>query len=255
MRPRSPCTNIFGHVMELAGTNALVTGGAVRLGRALVELLADEGCGVAVHHHTSESEARTLVASLERRGLPAVALRADLADAAAATDLVPAARDALGSVEILINNAAVFPPGEFLDTGVESWDRQMAIDLRAPFLLSQSFVAGLTGTGQILNVTDRRVRRPATDHFAYRLAKSAVAEMTRMLARELAPRVRVNAVALGALLAPPGEDAEAFRERVRSTVPLGAPGGPRALVHAARFLLTAPFQTGVVLPVDGGEYL
>ena len=243
--------------MDLSGQNALVTGGAVRLGRALVELLAAEGCRVAIHHHSSREEADELRGRIEDRGGRVVVLRGDLVDPEVPDRLLEEAVAELGSLEILVNNASVFPHEGFAETSRESWDRQMAIGLRAPFLLCRGF-ASLSSSApvrQILNVTDRRVRRPACDHFAYRLAKLGLTEMTRMLALELAPDFRVNAIAPGALLPPPGESDEAFRARAASTVPLGVPGGEEALVRAARFLLTAEFETGVVLPVDGGEFL
>ncbi len=229
----------------------------MRLGRALVELLVAEGCSVAIHHHSSTREAELLRSEILERGGRAIVLAGDLADAEVPPRLIDEAVAGLGSLEILINNAAVFPDEAFAETTRESWDRQMAINLRAPFLLSRGFVSAFSSQdgGQILNVTDQRIRRPAGDHFAYRLAKLSLAEMTRILALELAPRVRVNAVALGAILPPAGEDEAAFRERVSRAVPLGFPGGKEALIRAARFLLTSEFETGVVLPVDGGEYL
>ncbi|MDX1632774.1 MAG: SDR family oxidoreductase [Thermoanaerobaculia bacterium] len=242
--------------MDLARKNALVTGGAVRLGRSLVTFLAEEGCGVAVHHHSSASEAEALVSELRSQGRDAVSLQGDLADPRVPEILVREAIRALGSLEILVNSAAVFPDRGLAETDAESWDAQMAVNLRAPFLLSRAFAETLGGArGSILNLTDNRVHRPAGDHFAYRLSKVGLSEMTRMLAAELAPGATVNAVALGAILPPPGESRSDFEARVRDSVPLGRAGGPGALVAAARYLLTSDFVTGAVLPVDGGEYL
>lgn len=243
--------------MDLAKKNALVTGGAVRLGRSLVTMLAAEGCGVAIHHHTSTSEAEALVAEVRATGREAVALQGDLSDPSVPEGLVRDSVRALGSLEILVNSAAVFPDRGLAETDAANWDAQMAVNLRAPFLLSRAFANGLgeRSPGRILNLTDRRIRRPAGDHFAYRLTKAALAEMTRMLAVELAPRVTVNAIALGAMLPPAGESRRAFEARVEGSVPLGRAGGPGALVAAARYLLTSDFVTGAVLPVDGGEYL
>jgi glucose 1-dehydrogenase len=243
--------------IDLAGRRALVTGGAVRLGRSIALALAEAGCSIAIQYHHSERDARDATELLEARGCRCVRLRADLTSPEACRSVVGEARDRLDGLDILINNAGIFLPGELADTSVEAWDRQMALNLRAPFLLAQAFVATLPSEveGNIVNIADARVRRPGTGHLAYRVSKAALVHLTELLALELAPRVTVNAVAPGAMLPPPGEDETAFRRRIGKAVPLGRPGGAEPVARAVLFLLREGFATGVTLPVDGGEFL
>jgi pteridine reductase len=242
--------------MELAGSRALVTGGAVRLGRAMAVGLAKAGCDVAVHCFRSADSGEQVVAEIRELGRRGLAIQGDLRDPAACEQVMAAAVAGLGGVELLINSAAVFRPGGLATTTLEDWDDQLALDLRAPFLLSRAFVAALgESQGRIVNVVDARLRRPSPGHLAYRVAKAGLAHLTELLAVELAPRVTVNGIAPGAMLPPPGDDAAALRERVARTVPLGVPGGVRPVVDALLYLLRADFVTGVILPVDGGEYL
>jgi pteridine reductase len=243
----------------MTGRRALVTGGAERIGRAIARSLAQSGCPTAIHFHRSEHSALELCRELESKGLRCRALRADLGDPVQCLELVDRAREALGEsgMDILINNAAIFPPEGFASTPLESWERQMAVNLRAPFLLSRQLVAQLPAgvQGSIVNITDARVGRAVAGPFAYQLTKAALEEMTRMLAMALAPQVRVNAVAPGAILHPAGETQEAFLERVEKRVPLRRQGGPEAVAEAVMYLLREDFVTGEILRLDGGEYL
>ncbi|HEV8628777.1 MAG TPA: SDR family oxidoreductase [Thermoanaerobaculia bacterium] len=243
--------------MELSGRRALVTGAGVRLGRELALALADAGCAVALHHWRSSAGAEETAAEINARGGRAVPLRYDLSVPEVCAALIAAARQQLGGLDILVNNAALFLPGELATTTVEAWDAQLALNLRAPFLLAQAFAGGLPreARAKIVNVTDARVRRPARGHLAYRVSKAALIHLTELLALELAPRVTVNAVAPGAMLPPPGEGDGELGRRVAAGVPLGRAGGAAPLVAAVLFLLREDFATGVVLPVDGGEYL
>jgi len=243
--------------MQLLGRKALVTGSAVRLGRAIALALAEAGCDLALHHWRSQAAVVEVAAAVASRGRRAVPLRADLADPEASARLVADARAVLGGLDLLINAAATFLPGDVRTTSLADWESQLALNLRAPFLLSQAFAAGLgtSETGKIVNVTDARVRRPGRGHLAYRVAKAGLAHLTELLAVELAPRVTVNAVAPGAMLPPPREDDEAFARRVATAVPLRRPGGADAVATAVLYFLREDFVTGVVLPLDGGEYL
>ncbi len=243
--------------MDLEGKVALVTGGAVRIGRALSLALAGAGCRLVIHYASSAAAARRPRAEAAALGVEADLCAADLADAAAAHGLVPAAAERFGRLDVLINSAALFLEGGLTDTGLEVWERQFAVNLRAPFLLSQAFAAQLPGDrhGAIVNVTDARIFRPAGDHFAYRLTKSALWTMTEMTALELAPRIRVNAVALGAILPPPGAGPGALAELVRRQVPLRRSGGAEAVADAVLHLLRQEFMTGVTVRLDGGQFL
>ena len=244
--------------MDLAGKVALVTGGGVRIGRGIVLALADAGCDVMVHYGSSAGAAESAAAAARELGVRAAVHGADLSDAGAVDGIVPAACEALGRVDILVNNAAIFPEEDRFDvTDVALWEKLFAINLRAPFFLSQAFASNLAGPreGAIVNIADARTRQPGTDHFAYRLTKGGLSQMTEMLAAELAPAVRVNAVALGAILPPPGQGEDYLRDYADRRVPLGHPGGLTTVTANVLHLLRQPFLTGAVVPLDGGEFL
>lgn len=244
--------------MDLAGKVALVTGGGVRIGQGIVLALADAGCHVMIHYGQSARAAEETAVAARELGVRAAVHGADLSDAAAVDGIIPAACEALGRVDILINNAAIFPEEDRFDaTDAALWERLFAINLRAPFFLSQAFASRLEGShqGAIVNIADARTRQPGTDHFAYRLTKGGLWQMTEMLAAELAPAVRVNAVALGAILPPPGQGEDYIRAYAQRRVPLGHPGGVATVTENVLHLLRQPFLTGAVVPLDGGEFL
>jgi glucose 1-dehydrogenase len=239
--------------MKLLGRKALVTGSGVRLGRAIAQGLAEAGCDVALQYRRSAEGVAATAAAIAGVGRRGVVLQADLRDAAACRTLVETARAELGGLDILVNSAALFLPGDLATTTLEAWDTQLALNLRAPFFLCQAFAAGVGG--KIVNVTDSRARRAGRGHLAYRLSKVALNHLTELLALELAPRFTVNAVAPGAMLAAAGDDDRALEARVDAAVPLRRAGGAQPVVDAVLYLLGEDFVTGVVLPVDGGEYL
>lgn len=242
---------------QLRGKVAVVTGGAVRVGRAISLALADAGCDIFIHYGRSQAPAEQTCAEAAARGVRAITYPADLADPGAAQRVLPAAVAQLGRVDILVNSAAIFLEGGLADTSLDVWDKQFAINLRAPFLLSRALAehTPADGEAQIVNVTDARVFRPAPDHFAYRLTKSALATMTETLALDLAPRIRVNAVALGAILPPPGRDESYLQALAREQVPLRRAGNAELVAANVLHLLRQPFTTGVILKVDGGQFL
>jgi glucose 1-dehydrogenase len=243
--------------MQLAGKVVLVTGGARRLGRAICLALAAAGSHLFIHYGRSEAAAHDVAAQATTGGVQAAVYSADLADASATQTIMPAAVAHFGQIDILINNAALFLPGGLTETTLADWERQMAVNLRAPFLLSRAFAAQLPPdqNGKIINIGDARVFRPAADHAAYRLTKAALLAMTENLACELAPRITVNALALGAML-PPADQGEAYLEQlVRAEVPLQWSGGPASTVANVLHLLRDDFLTGVTIRVDGGQFL
>lgn len=244
--------------MELRGKAALVTGGGVRVGRALALALAGAGCDLAVHHNRSAGPAEATRGEAERLGVTACALGADLADPAAPERLVAEAVERLGRLDVLVNSAAVFPDDDSLETtDAGRFDALMAINLRAPYLLCRAFAAARTPgrTGRIVNVLDARVRGVGADHLVYRLTKRALWALTENLALALAPEVTVNAVALGAILPPPGADDSDLERLARERVPLGRPGSPETVADNLLHLLRQDFVTGAVLPLDGGQFL
>jgi len=246
--------------MQLAGKRALVTGAAVRVGRAIALELARHGVHIGLHYGRSAEAARQTQSELQALGVRAPLLQADLANAHETGALLPAAANALnGPVDILVNSAALFTKGGLAETSLEIWDREMAINLRAPFQLSQAFAAqapqGDATDRAIINILDARGNRPAADHFAYRLSKAGLETMTKNLAVELAPAIRVNGLALGAILPPPGAS-EAHLQRIAAErIPLGRAGNAELVAKNVVHLLTQDFLTGVVIPLDGGEFL
>jgi len=240
-------------VRRLEGKNALVTGAARRIGRAIALALAREGAHVAVHYENSEKEATELVAEIEGLGVRAVALRADLADRDALEGLLERAREALGTIEILINNASIFPSDSLETVELESIERNLEINAWAPLALTRAFAAQ-TERGHIVNLIDSRVGGFDRAHVAYILSKHVLAALTRITALELAPGIAVNGIAPGLILPPPGKD-EGYVDRLAATVPLQRRGTPEDIAAAAVYLVTSGFVAGEVIYVDGGRHL
>jgi len=241
---------------DLTGKVALVTGAGVRIGRAVALALGGHGARVIVHYRRSRAEAEEVAALIRDAGSDAVALQADLRDSRAAANLVQRAVDVYGQVDILVNSASLFERGTLLDTDEENWDAHLAINLKAPFFLCQAFArqVGEREGLHIINITDWRVRRPGTAYMAYIVSKAGLETLTRSLALALGPAVRVNAIAPGAILPPPGDDSGYF-ERLTRRLPVRRTGSPEEIVRAVLYLLGAEFVTGEVLLVDGGEHL
>jgi glucose 1-dehydrogenase len=235
----------------------VITGGAVRIGRAISRALVEAGCEVFVHYGRSVEPAKKLKQEVEDLGGRIEIFAADLERADEVAAIFPAALAAFGKIDFLINSAAIYQEGGLDNTSVEMWDREFAINLRAPFILSQAYARQFTaGTGgHIVNIVDARLNRPGADHFAYRLTKGGLRDLTKNLALELAPRIQVNALALGAILPPPGQD-QAYLDRLATArVPLCRGGSAELVADNVLHLLGSPFTTGAILPLDGGEFL
>jgi pteridine reductase len=242
----------------LEGRVALVTGAGQRLGRAIAEGLGKLGADVAVHFHTSGQGAEEVAARIRADGNRARAVTADLADPAAIQPLLETIGQFLGPVSILVNSAGILQRADFLDTSPELLERLWAVNVRAPFLLGQAAAAGMAkaGRGDIVNVLDvAGVAHTWRHHAAYAMTRAALASLTRSTALELAPRVRVNAIAPGLVLPPDDLGAE-LREVLASNIPAGGFGSPADVVDTVAFLVAGPrFITGQVLVVDGGRSL
>lgn len=242
--------------MTLDGRVALVTGGGVRLGKAIVQALAAEGATVAVHHHGSAEAARALLAELRAEGRRAEAFQADLTDDAQLAALVPGVERSLGPVSVLVNSAARFTRAAFLDTDAAMLDAEWRLNARAPFLLARAVARGMVERreGVIVNVLDiGGALVPWRSYSAYCMTKAALHMLTQVLALELAPHVRVNGVAPGTVL-PPESLSPEEREQLRSRIPLQRFGTPANVADTVRFLITGPdFITGQVVAVDGGR--
>jgi pteridine reductase len=244
--------------MTLDGRVALVTGGGIRLGRAIVQALAEDGATVAVHHHGSGQAARALVGELRSAGRRAEAFQADLTDDAQLALLVPAVERSLGPISVLVNSAARFTRAPFLDTDAATLDAEWQLNARAPFLLTRAAARGMVERkdGVVVNVLDiGGAFVPWRSYSAYCMTKAALHMLTQVLALELAPHVRVNGVAPGTIL-PPESLGPQEREGLRSRIPLQRFGAPEDVARTVRFLVTGPdFITGQVVAVDGGRLL
>lgn len=243
------------HTDGRAGAVALVTGGAHRLGRACVEALAARGYGVVIHYHRSAEAARSLCATLRAAGARVWTVQADLSDAANAAPLFARAVELAGPVEVLINSASVYEPRAPRECGLDELRRQVELHAFAPFALAQA-LAAQGRPGLVVNMLDAQLARAGTRYAAYYAGKSLLASLTRTLAVALAPAVRVNAIAPGAVL-PPAEQAHdaAYLARVAAANPMGRFGTPDDITRALLYLLDSPFVTGQTLYVDGGYHL
>ncbi len=235
---------------------ALVTGGGQRIGRAICRALAEDGWAVAVHHLRSASQSEEVVTDIAASGGRAVAVAADLADATAATDLIPRVIAELGPVTCLVNNASVFEPDDIRSATLESWCRHIDVNLRAPFFLTQSFAREMSAgaSGCIVNVIDERVWNLTPRFASYTLSKSGLWTLTRTCALALAPRIRVNGIGPGSTLPSPRQSREHFEAQAASA-PLGRGTTPAEIVSAVRFILSSPAMTGQMIALDGGQHL
>jgi NAD(P)-dependent dehydrogenase (short-subunit alcohol dehydrogenase family) len=233
---------------------ALVTGGALRIGRAIVLALARVGYAVAIHANRSRADAEALRGKIDNRGGRAGVVTADLADHDAVMGLVPAAAAAVGPLTLLVNNASAFEPDRIRDLDRHRFDRQIAVNLRAPVFLAQAFAAQAPAGGSIVNVLDQRVYRPIPGFLSYGLSKSALYVATTMLAQGLAPHVRVNAVAPGPTLPNVWHGEDAFARR-SAAMPLGHGPSPEEIADAVLFLASAKSITGETIAVDGGQHV
>lgn len=238
---------------SLIGKTALVTGAARRLGRATAMALARAGTDVVVHYHTHAAEARSLADEVAALGRRAWTIEADLRDAGQAESLMERALHQAGAVDILINNASIFPSDTILDLSPKTLADAVAVHATAPLILSRR-LAAQGRPGAIVNFLDSRVEDFDPTHASYHLSKRMLLALTRMLAVELAPRIAVNAIAPGLILPPDGQD-ESYLQKLAHTNPLQRYGNPRDITDAVLFLLRSEFITGQVIFVDGGRHL
>jgi len=235
----------------------LVTGSAVRVGRAIAVTLGRAGYQVAIHYNHSADEASQTVAEIKDAGGVASSFQADLSQPwQTVPELCRSIRSELGSLDVLINNASLFKEGTLLQTTKESWERQHRVNLEAPFVLSQEFVRGLPSDqqGHIINICDWRGESHPPGHDAYTISKAGLVALTRMLSLELASRIQVNGIHPGAILPPPGAD-EDHERRAKETIPLNCTGSPEDIVRGVLYLLDSKFVTGEILNITGGEHL
>ncbi len=243
--------------MNLKGRHILITGAAKRIGRALALSLATEKARLTVHYQTSREDAERVCQRAKQSGSDAIYIQADLAKLSQITQAVGDAVNHFGPVEILINSASIFHPSDALTVTVEEWDRFQDINVRGQYLFAREVAKHLLptrGQGVILNLADVHGERPVRKFLPYTISKAGLLLMTRALAKEWGPDIRVNSISPGAVLLPDHyTEEEKLRSIDRSL--LGRLGTPEDIVNAARFLIENDYITGFDLKVDGGRSL
>jgi pteridine reductase len=241
---------------SLAGKAALVTGGARRVGAAIARRLHAAGASVMLHYRDSETDAARLASELNAaRPKSAATVKAELLAPVAPRALVGAALESFGRLDVLVNNASSFFPVAVGAMESSHWEELIGSNLRAPLFIAQQAAAELAkNEGSIVNIVDIHAERPLKGYALYSIAKAGLAAMTRSLALELAPGVRVNGVAPGAIAWPEdGQFTDAERARILATTPLARIGSPEDVARAVHFLACAAYVTGQILAVDGGR--
>ncbi|MBA3446905.1 MAG: SDR family oxidoreductase [Pseudaminobacter sp.] len=242
----------MGHSVKAA----LVTGGARRIGRAIVEDLAAHGFAVAIHCNRSRDEAEALARDIIANGGRAAVLTADLTDMRAVERLIGEAGRAIGPLSLLVNNASVFEYDEVTEFEWDAWDRHFAVHVKAPALLARRFAEALPdgGEGLIVNIIDQRVLKLTPRYFSYQLSKSALWTATRTMAQALAPRIRVNAIGPGPTFSNPRQEPDDFQAQLDGLI---LRRGPELSEFGAtiRYLYDARSVTGQLIALDGGQHL
>ncbi|NDJ75971.1 MAG: SDR family oxidoreductase [Chloroflexi bacterium] len=247
--------------MDLHNRIALVTGGAHRVGKAIALGLARAGANVIVHYGSSAGAAQDTVGEIKALGVDAAAIQADLRQPDAIDALFAAVGEQFGRLDVLVNSAANFIREPFEDITVESWSSAMETNLRAPFLCTQRAAPLLRAVERpaeepaaIVNITDLSGIFPWQNFTQHGVSKGGLIQLTRITARELAPDIRVNAVAPGLVLPPDNTDPARWDE-FAATIPLLRSGNPEYVAQTVVFLAQHDYITGTVIPVDGGEHL
>jgi NAD(P)-dependent dehydrogenase (short-subunit alcohol dehydrogenase family) len=237
--------------MEISGRRALVTGGAHRVGKGIALALAAAGADLVLHYNRSVGPAEETATEARELGSTVELRRADLSDLESIAALMS------DPVDILVNSAAGFPRDQLLDVSLEQWERTIGLNLTAPVFLTQAFARALPEerTGTVVNITDWKTERPYLGpRFSYTIAKGAIDTFTRVAASELAPRIRVNAVALGVVL-PPADAEEGYAERLAADTPLQRVGGVEVVAEAVLHFIRNDFLTGEIQRLNGGAHL
>jgi NAD(P)-dependent dehydrogenase (short-subunit alcohol dehydrogenase family) len=240
--------------MSLHGKTVMITGGGIRLGRAMAWSIAHHGGQILLHYNSSKEPAEELQAEIQKLGGQAHLVQADLASSESIRDLIVQLSN-YRPLYALINSASIFDPLDFASTSLEDWEEHFRVNLTAPFLLSQAFPSLIDpgGHGRIINILDWRALRPGSDHLPYTISKAGLASLTRSLAVTLAPQITVNGLAFGAIL-PPSDGSET--DSILEDVPAGRWAHLEEVGEALVFLLEGPeYITGEILHLDGGRHL
>jgi len=232
----------------------LVTGGARRLGAEIVRSFAARGDDIVLHHGSSAADADALAAELRGAGIRVLVVQENLEDTLAPARIVDAAMTEFGRLDVVVSSASVMTNRPFDEVTPADWDTAHAVNLRAPFFLMQAAGRAMREGGTIVQMSDHLAFESIFPHLIpHQVTKYALSQLVRTVAGALAPRVRVNAVAPGLVLAPKELSAAAI-ERFLEDVPLGRSGAPSDVIGAIHYLVDAPYVNGIVLPVDGGRH-
>lgn len=232
---------------------ALITGGGMRLGKAMALTLAEMGYDIALHYNLSRDESEKTAGEIKALGRSCEIFQADLANMKEVRTLVSRVFEAFPGCSVLINSASIFENIPFGEVTEESFDRDMTVNFKAPFFLAQDF--GKEASAElIVNMLDSRITKHDTSHFVYNISKKALRDFTFMAARALGPEVRVNGICPGPVLPPPGKS-EDYLIRISQDTPIGKPGSPDYITAALKYIVENTYITGECLFVDGGQHL
>jgi pteridine reductase len=232
---------------------ALITGSADRIGKALALGLAECGYAIALHYNRSKETAVKTAAEIRRRGSRCETFACDLSNEFETKELIPAVLKKLPGLSLLINNASLFDRAGLIPLNLKNFDDHIAINLKAPYILTSVFAQAVK-KGHIINILDTHITRNQTAHLPYLLSKKSLYDLTKIAALELAPQIRVNAVAPGLIL-PPDDQSADYLDRLAKRVPLQRKGNPAQIVQSVKFLMENDYLTGQVIFNDGGEHL
>lgn len=232
---------------------ALITGGAVRVGKSIALYLAEQGHDIALHYNTSRNEADATAAEIKKTGVSCNVYQADLSDPVSHKTLIHSVGKDFPRFAVLVNSASVFERGPFMESNRTVFDKAFALNLAAPVFLTQAFAAEV-GKGCVVNMLDTAISRDDHAYFFYLMSKKSLHDFTRMAATQLGPDIRVNAVCPGYVLPPEGFDKK-YKEKLETRLPLGKVPTTKAVAEAVYMLVQNPTLTGQILYVDGGESL
>ncbi len=238
--------------MNPKGT-VLITGAAKRIGRAIAIYLANQGYNIALHYNNSHQDAQNVANCINKEKGHCETFRTDFSDFKTVYQLIPKVYKKFPDLQFLVNNASIFNPSNIQNPNLADFDEEIAVNLRAPFVLTSQF-AKLVQNGKIVNILDTNITKNKTSYLSYLLSKKSLADLTRLTAIELAPRIQVNAVAPGLILAPKLKNSE-YLDRLAKNIPSKRRGDPQDIAKTVHFLLENPFITGQTIFVDGGEHL
>lgn len=234
---------------------ALITGASKRIGKSLAEHLSEKGWNIAIHYNHSAEDANALKGILSKKYPNQIfhTYGGDLSDTEEVIRLIPSVISEMGEIHLLINNASVFEKNFIKETSPEFFDRQMDVNLKAPFFLMRDF-ANHSKEGNIINFVDTRITSNKSDFSAYTISKKALWDLTKMAALEFAPEIRVNAIAPGVTLAPEDKD-DNYLQKLAQNIPMKKPGGIIPILKSLDYILENDHLTGQLLFADGGENL